>query len=55
MVSRLEPVITQAANAYHSATGKNPTDERMIIPYFTTPKDGADYVELLEARKTAGL
>ncbi|HVS54300.1 MAG TPA: sigma-70 family RNA polymerase sigma factor [Opitutaceae bacterium] len=54
--ARMQPSIGQAVNAYRSAnSGKNPPNEQALVPYFATPKDGADFVELLEAKKAAGL
>lgn len=56
ITNRLQPVINQALSAYRAANnGKGPPDEQALLPYFPTPKDGADFVELVEARKAAGL
>lgn len=47
---KLESVITTAREAYRVAHhGKDPSDERALIPFFATPQQGADYVEFLEA------
>ena len=51
---RLEPSVRRATEAYRLANqGRDPRDEPALIPYFATPPEGADYVELLEARKQA--
>lgn len=33
--------------------GHEPPNPQALIPYFATPQEGADYVELLEARQAA--
>jgi RNA polymerase sigma factor (sigma-70 family) len=56
LAERLGPTIDQAVNAYRAAHGgKNPSDQKELIPFFPTAKEGADFVEFLEAQKTAGL
>jgi hypothetical protein len=56
MSQRLRPSIQAALKSYQSAhNGGIPPDEKALLPYFPTPKDGADYVEALEAKKAAGL
>lgn len=43
-----------ATDAYRVAhQGQDPPNPRALIPYFTTPQDGADWVEFLEAQKGA--
>jgi hypothetical protein len=56
MSQRLRPSIQAALKSYQSAhNGGIPADEKALLPYFPTAKDGADYVEALEAKKAAGL
>lgn len=56
LTTQVRPLIEQAFNAYRAANpGKNPPNEQALLPYFSTPKDGADFVEYLEAKKAAGL
>lgn len=56
MSQRLEPSINKAIEAYRSANaGKNPPSEKALLPYFPTPEEGADFVELVDARKKAGM
>lgn len=53
---RVQPHIISAATAYRQAnSGKNPPNEQALLPYFPSPKEGADFVEFLEAKKAAGL
>jgi RNA polymerase sigma factor (sigma-70 family) len=53
---RLQPLINQAVSAYRAANnGANPPNERAIIPFFPTPKEGADFVEFMDARRAAGM
>ncbi len=52
----LDAPIKKAFSAYLGAhNGNNPPNERALLPYFATPKEGADFLEFLEARKAAGL
>jgi hypothetical protein len=54
--AKLQGSINQAVSAYQAANpGKRPPNEQALIPYFATPQQGADFTELLEARKAAGL
>jgi RNA polymerase sigma factor (sigma-70 family) len=56
MSQRLRPLIQEALKSYQSAhNGGMPADEKALLPYFPTPKDGADFVEAMEAKKAAGL
>jgi hypothetical protein len=56
LTAKLQASITQAVSAYQAANpGKRPPNEQALIPYFATPQQGADFTELLEARKAAGL
>ncbi|HUR56892.1 MAG TPA: hypothetical protein VM029_04225 [Opitutaceae bacterium] len=55
LAARVQPAINQALASYRAAhNGKEPPNEQALIPHFATPKDGADFVEYLEARKAAG-
>jgi hypothetical protein len=43
-----------AIEAYRLANeGRDPGREDMLVPFFTTPQDGADFVEYLEAKEMA--
>ncbi len=43
-----------ATEAYHAAHhGKEPPNPEALIPYFATPQEGADWVELIDAQKGA--
>jgi RNA polymerase sigma factor (sigma-70 family) len=54
--ARVQPSIKPALEAYRTAhNGQMPPNEQALVPYFATPKEGADYVEALEAKKAAGL
>ena len=54
--ARVEKLVPDAVNAYRAANnGKNPPNEKALIPYFASPKEGADFVEFIEAKKAAGL
>lgn len=56
LAAQLGPVIDQAVKAYRAThAGSNPSDQKELIPYFPGPKEGADFVEMLEAQKAAGL
>jgi hypothetical protein len=53
--ARVQPAINQALKAYRAANnGGEPPNEQALLSYFATPKDGADFVEYIEARKVAG-
>ena len=43
----------KAIEAYRAAHGGPPTRAEALVPYFATPQEGADFVELLEAQKAA--
>lgn len=46
---KLEPAGKAALAAYRAAhNGSPPRDPRALLPYFATPQEGADYLELLE-------
>jgi RNA polymerase sigma factor (sigma-70 family) len=56
LVQRLQTPVRKAVAAYRAAHhGLQPPNESAVLPYFTTPQEGADYVELMEARAAAGL
>ena len=51
---RLEPAGLKAMEAYRAANkGASPSNPEALLPYFATPQDGADFVEYLEAQKSA--
>ncbi len=53
---KLQAPTMKAVEAYRAAhNGGNPPNEAAVLPYFTTPQEGADYAEFIEARKAAGL
>jgi hypothetical protein len=48
----LQPATQKAFEAYRASHGgERPPSEQALIPYFATSKEGADFVELLDARK----
>jgi hypothetical protein len=52
---RVEPTVANAVAAYRAAhAGQKPPNEKALLPYFATPQEAADYVELQAARKAAG-
>lgn len=56
LTQKLRPSISKAVEAYRTAhNGQNPPRENPIamLPYFASPQEGADFVELLEAQKAA--
>ena len=55
LAERIQPSINQALAAYRNANGKNPPNEQALVPFFPTAKEGADFVEYVEAKKAAGL
>ena len=56
LTAKIQPSVNQALGAYRTANdGKNFPNESALVPYFSTPQSGADFVEFLEARKAAGL
>ena len=55
LAAHIQPAINQALKSYRAANnGNDPPNEPALLPHFATPKDGADFVEYLEARKVAG-
>jgi RNA polymerase sigma factor (sigma-70 family) len=53
-VARVASTMKAAKDAYHAAhRGQEPPNLQALIPYFATPQEGADYVELLEAWEAA--
>jgi hypothetical protein len=53
---KVEASAMKAVSAYRAAhNGNNPPNEEAVMPFFTTPQEGADYVEFMEARVAAGL
>ena len=54
--AKVQGSVNQAVNAYRAAhDGKMPPNEQALVPFFSTPQEGADFVELGEARRAAGL
>ena len=52
---RIEPTVNRAIAAFRAANGgSNPSSEKALLPYFATPQEGADFVEFVEASKSAG-
>ncbi len=52
MERKLRPAVTKAFEAYRAAhPGKDAIAPEGVLPYFATPQEGADFVELLEAGK----
>jgi RNA polymerase sigma factor (sigma-70 family) len=50
---RSEPAVNKALAAFRVANnGANPMSEQALLPFFTTPQEGADFVELVELSKT---
>jgi RNA polymerase sigma factor (sigma-70 family) len=55
-VQRMRGAIQKAGAAYAAANGgKSPTNVEAVLPYFSTPQEGADFVEFSEAAKALGL
>jgi RNA polymerase sigma factor (sigma-70 family) len=49
---KVDPTIGAAVEAYRAAHGEDPpTDPRALVPYFATPQEGADFLEVIEAGK----
>lgn len=56
LAERVRPAVKQAVQAFQAAhNGSFPPNEQALLPYFASPKDGADYIDALEAKKAAGL
>lgn len=54
--TRVQSSAMKAVEAYRAAhSGNGPPNEEAILPFFSTPQEGADYVEFMEAKKAAGL
>lgn len=52
---RLHAPLMKAVEAYRAAhNGANPPNEAAVLPYFSTPQEGADYAEFMEARTDTG-
>lgn len=51
---KVEPAAKRALEAYHAANGgSEPRNPQALLPYFTSPQDGANFFEYLEAAKVA--
>lgn len=54
--NRVQSSALKAIEAFRTAhNGSSPPNEEAILPFFSTPQEGADYVEFMEAKKAAGL
>jgi hypothetical protein len=54
LMKRMEPVVNKAFEAYKAANNnQRPPTGDALLPYFATPEQGADFVELMEAQKAA--
>lgn len=52
LAKKFQPIVKAATDAYRAANnGQTPPNSEALIPYFATPQEGADFVELLELRK----
>ena len=50
---KIQASVSKAVDAYRVAHGgAMPPSEAALVSYFATPQEGADFVELMEARKT---
>lgn len=53
---KVEPSVMKAIEVYRAAhNGENPPNEEAVLPFFASPQEGADYVEFMTAKKSAGL
>jgi RNA polymerase sigma factor (sigma-70 family) len=51
---KVEPAAKKALEAYRAANGgAEPRNPQALLPYFTSPQEGADFFEYLEAAKVA--
>lgn len=50
---RVQVAANKAVDAYRIVHGKMPPNEHALLPYFSSPQEGADFVEFLEAQKAA--
>lgn len=51
---RIDPLVRDAFEAYRAANnGNKPPNPEALIPYFATPQDAADFIEHMEAQKSA--
>lgn len=52
--AKVQDSVRAARESYRLANkGKDPPNQRALLPYFATPQEGADFDELLEARAVA--
>lgn len=52
--AKVQDSVRAARESYRLANkGKDPPNQRALLPYFATPQEGADFDELLEARDVA--
>lgn len=53
--AKVKPTIQTAVAAYRAAhDGKNPPTLNAVLPYFSTPQEGADFAEYVELQKSVG-
>ena len=52
---KVGPSIQKATEAFRLANpgAKGPSNPQALVPYFATPQDGADFLEMIEARKAS--
>ena len=51
---KIQASVLKAVEAYRAAhSGASPPNEAALVSYFATPQEGADFVEVVEARKAA--
>jgi RNA polymerase sigma factor (sigma-70 family) len=56
MADQIAPAVEDAIKAYRQANGgQRPANDKALLPYFSSPKEGADFVEFLDAKKAAGM
>ena len=49
---QIQPAVNKAFEAYHARNdGKDPPDERALLPYFADAQVAADFVEVMETLK----
>lgn len=54
LANKMKTAVGKAVEAYGVANGgARPPNGQALIPYFATPQEGADFVEILEAQKAA--
>ena len=52
---KVQPAIRKAVTAYQAAhNGAAPPNQDALLPFFSTPQEGADFAEFVEAQKAVG-